>query len=99
MNVNVQMLNFSVKEDLLTFAERKLSKLNHFYDRILSADVKFEELPVGERDKSVEVILEIPGNDVVVKKVAPSFEEALDDSVKVLERQLKKRKQKQKTFN
>ena len=46
----------------------------------------------------VEVLLSIPGDDMMVKKEAKSFEEAIDDVVKALERQLKKRKQKQKAY-
>lgn len=99
MNVNVQTLNFSAKENLLAFVEKKLSKLDQFYDKILTADVKLKQLPAGDKNKSVEIILAIPGNGIVVKKVANSFEEALDENVKVLERQLKKRKQKQNTFS
>lgn len=94
MKVNVQTLNFSAKEDLLAFIEKRMSKLEQFYDKIIAADVKMKELPAGEKNKSVEILLLVPGNDIVVKKVAASFEEALDETLKTAERQLIKHKQK-----
>lgn len=97
MKVNVQSLNFTAKEDLMEFVEKKLAKLEQFYDKIISADVKMKQLPAGDKNKSVEVLLGVPGNDLVAKKVAVSFEEALDDNIKSLERQLIKHKQKQKS--
>lgn len=99
MKVNVQTLNFSAKEDLLAFVEKRLSKLEKFTDKIVAANVYLKELPSGEKDKGVEILLQVPGDDIVVKKTAKSFEEAMDENVKVLERQLKKRKEKQKIHN
>lgn len=97
MKINVQTPNFSAKEELLVFMEKKLSKLEQFYDRIIFADVFMKLLPSSEKEnKSVEILLSIPGDDIMVKKEAKTFEEALDESVKTLERQLKKRKQKEK---
>ena len=97
MKVNVQTPNFTAKEELLIFVEKKLSKLDQFYDHIICADVFLKVLQTSEKEnKSVEVLLSIPGDDIMVKKEARKFEEALDGSVKTLERQLKKRKQKQK---
>lgn len=96
MKINVQTPNFAAKEELLVFVEKKLSKLEQFYDRIIFADVFLKLLPSSEKEnKSVEILLSIPGGDIMVKKEAKSFEEALDENVRALERQLKKRKQKQ----
>ena len=54
-------------------------------------------LPSSEKEnKSVEILLSIPGDDIMVKKEAKTFEQAVDENVRTLERQLKKRKQKEK---
>ena len=99
MRVNVQTPNFAAKEELLVFVEKKLTKLEHFYDKIVFADVFLKVQKTSEKEnKIVEVLLSIPGDDVMVKKEAKSFEEATDEVVKTLERQLKKRKQKQKAY-
>ncbi len=99
MKVNVQTPNFAAKDELLVFVGKKLSKLEQFYDKIVFADVFLKVQKTKEKEnKIVEVLLSIPGDDLMVKKEARTFEEATDDVVKTLERQLKKRKQKQKAY-
>ncbi len=99
MKVNVQTPNFAAKDELLVFVEKRLSKLEQFYDKIVFADVYLKVQKTSEKEnKVVEVLLSIPGDDLMVKKEAKTFEEATDDVVKSLERQLKKRKQKQKAY-
>ncbi|MCB0442424.1 MAG: ribosome-associated translation inhibitor RaiA [Aequorivita sp.] len=99
MKVNVQTPNFAAKDELLVFVGKKLSKLEQFYDKIVFADVFLKVQKTSEKEnKIVEVLLSIPGDDLMVKKEAKTFEEATDEVVKTLERQLKKRKQKQKAY-
>ncbi|WP_347374325.1 ribosome-associated translation inhibitor RaiA [Aequorivita sp. Q41] len=99
MRINVQTPNFAAKDELLVFIEKRLSKLEQFYDKIVFADVFLKVQKTSEKEnKIVEVLLSIPGDDVMVKKEAKTFEEAIDEVVKTLERQLKKRKQKQKAY-
>lgn len=99
MKVNVQTPNFTAKDELLEFVENKLSKLEQFYDKIVFADVFLKVQKTSEKEnKIVEVLLSIPGDEVMVKKEAKTFEEAVDEVVNTLERQLKKRKQKQKAY-
>lgn len=95
----MQTPNFTAKEELLHFVQRKLGKLEQFYDRIVYADVYLKVQKTSEKqNKTVEVLLSIPGDDLMVSKGAKTFEEATDEVVKTLERQLKKRKQKQKAY-
>lgn len=97
MKVNVQAPNFTAKDELILFVENRLSKLEQFYDKIVFADVFLKVQKTSEKEnKIVEVLLSIPGGDIMVKKDAKTFEEAIDEVAKTLERQLKKRNQKQK---
>jgi putative sigma-54 modulation protein len=99
MKVNVQTPNFAADDKLIMFIEKKLSKLEQFYDRIIFADVFLKVQKTSEKEnKTVEILLSIPGDDLIVKKEARTFEEGTDECVQSLERQLKKRKQKQRTF-
>jgi putative sigma-54 modulation protein len=99
MKVNVQTPNFAAKDELLVFIEKRLSKLEQFYDRIVFADVFLKVKKTSEKEnKAVEVLLSVPGDDIMVKKEAKSFEEATDEAARSLERQLKKRKQKQRAY-
>ncbi|MEL6812055.1 MAG: ribosome-associated translation inhibitor RaiA [Bacteroidota bacterium] len=97
MKVNVQTPNFAADVKLIDFIEKKLSKLEQFYDRIIYADVFLKVQKTSEKEnKSTEILLSIPGGDIMVKKEARTFEAAADDCVQSLERQLKKRKEKQR---
>lgn len=99
MKVNVQTPNFAADAKLIEFVEKRLSKLEQFYDRIIFADVFLKVQKTSEKqNKNVEILLSIPGGDLMVKKDAKTFEEGTDECVQSLERQLKKRKQKERAF-
>jgi|SRR5690606_27549790 len=100
MKVNVQSPGFDTDVKLIQFIEKKLSKLELFYDKIIYADVylKLENTSEPE-NKIVEILLSIPGDDLIVKKDCKRFEIGVDECVKSLERQLKKRKEKQRAHS
>ena len=100
MKVNVQTPNFSASDRLIGFINKKLSKLETFYDRIIYADVFLKVQNTSNKEnKTVEIVLSLPGEDAVAKKEGKTFEEAVDEVVRALERQLKKRKQKDRAFS
>ncbi len=93
MNVNIQSVKFDADQKLLDFINAKADKLNRFFDRINSVDVilkisKDEE--VG--NKVVVVTLDVPGDKLVSEKQAKSFEEAYDEAIDALKKQLEKYK-------
>jgi ribosomal subunit interface protein len=97
MKVNVQTPNFAADIKLIDFIEKRLAKLEQFYDKIIFADVFLKVQNTSDKqNKITEVLLSVPGGDLMVKKEARSFEEGTDECVQSLERQLKKRKQKQR---
>ena len=99
MKVNVQTPNFVADAKLIQFIERRLSKLEQFYDKIIFADVFLKVQKTSEKEnKIVEILLSIPGGDLMVKKETKTFEEGTDECVRSLERQLVKRKQKQRAY-
>ena len=99
MRVNVQTPNFNATNNLLVYVEKRLKKLEQFYDHIVFADVFLKVQKMSKKqNKIVEILLTIPGDDLIVKKEARSFEEGTDECVQSLERQLKKHKQKQRAF-
>jgi len=99
MKVNVQAPNFAADPKLIEFIETRLEKLEQFYDKIIFADVFLKVQKTSEKqNKIVEILLSIPGGDLIVKKDAKTFEEGTDECIQSLERQLKKRKQKQRAY-
>ncbi len=95
MKVNVQSVNFNADQKLIDFIQARLDKLEHFYDKIIYADVFLKVQKTSEKENKItEILLSIPGGDVIVKKRCKKFEECVDESVNTLQRQLVKRKEK-----
>lgn len=99
MKVSIQAVNFNVDKKLVNFINDRLEKLEQYYDKIVGIDVSLHtENTSGKENKSVDILVKIPGDDLIVKKTAKSFEEATDNGADVLERLLVKRKEKEKAY-
>ena len=95
MKISIQSIDCSPRQDLLDLVNEKLEKLSHFSDRILESKVVLRVEKADKRDnKVVEVRVVIPGNDLFVKKSSESFEESLQKSYDVLQREVKDWKEK-----
>ena len=100
MKVIVEAPSFDADVKLVDFVKKKLNKLEQFYDKIIQADVFLKLEPANKpENKIVEILVHVPGDKFIVKKMAKSFEEALDTCVQSLERSLKKRKDKIRSHN
>ena len=98
MKVNVNPVNFTVDKKLVNFIEERVSKLEKFYDKVVSADVFLKVEKTSEKEnKVVELKIHVPGDDFMVKKQCKTFEEAIEISAESLERLLIKRKEKIRT--
>src|SRR5690606_26722587 len=95
MKVQVQSVNFRVDQKLVNFIQQRLDKLEQFFDHIIGANVflKVDNNPTPE-NKVVEIHLNVPGNDLIVKKECTTFEEATDLSIDALRKQLDRHKSK-----
>lgn len=95
MEVKLNAVHFSADQKLVNFINERVTKLETFYDKIISAEatLKIEE-GEGKENKLVEIRLAVPGKDVFAKKMGKSFEEATDNVVEALRRQIKKHKSK-----
>ena len=95
MEIRIQAIHFDATERLEAFIQKKVSKLAQFYDRILSAEVVLRVIkPESAHNKQVRVRLMIKNNDCFAEKASNTFEEAIDDAVVALEKQLVKIKKK-----
>ena len=94
MRVQTQALHFSADQKLIQFIESRLNRLEHFFDRIISADVILKLENTGQiKDKIAEVRLKIPGGVLFVKGTHKSFEASIDTAVEALRRQLIRHKE------
>lgn len=100
MNVQFHPSGFTAAEQLTDFIEKKLEKLETFYDKIIDADVYLKlESHAQIKDKTSEIKLNVPGVTLFASETAKTFEAAADLAVESLRRQLKKYKEKQKIYS
>ncbi len=95
MRVITQSVNFNADGKLIDFVQRRLDKLDLFYDKVISSEVflKVENTSLKE-NKIVEIKMMVPKDRFLVKKQCKSFEEAVDSACGSLERKLVKKKKK-----
>lgn len=95
MKVNVQAVNFNVDKKLVAFIEEKLSKLEKYFDKIVSVDVFLRTENTSDKEnKTAEIKVHVPGDELIIKKTCKTFEEAVDSSEQSLERMITKYKEK-----
>ena len=96
MNINFQSVNYNADSKLIEFAEKRIKKISQFYLNIIDVFIYTKiENTSDPINKLVEFKIGIPGADVVVKKQAKSFEEAINLAANSAEIILKRRKNKQ----
>ena len=84
-----------MKSSLKKYIYKRLSKLNLYYNRIVSVDLYLNlDNHSSQTNKFVELRVNIPGEDVVVGKKSESFEKSLYMAAATAERMLKRRKEK-----
>jgi putative sigma-54 modulation protein len=95
MKVNISSLHFKTDIKLEEFIKDKTSKLSSHFDGVLGCDVTLRlDAATNNENKIVEMKVMIPGNDLFSKKQARTFEEATDNAVDALRRQLQRYKEK-----
>ncbi|MFD0862562.1 ribosome hibernation-promoting factor, HPF/YfiA family [Sungkyunkwania multivorans] len=95
MKVNTQSVNFAVDGKLIDFIQRRLDKLENYYDKVIDSDVYLKvQKTSAKENKIAEVKVNVPGDEFIVKKQCKTFEEAVDSAASSLERVLLRRKEK-----
>ncbi|KQM36504.1 MULTISPECIES: HPF/RaiA family ribosome-associated protein [Chryseobacterium] len=94
MKITVQSIGLTPHEPLESHIEKKVSKLETFYDKIQDCKVFLKvENNADRNNKTTEIILVVPGEDIVVKKTSATFEESLDLCVDTAKKLLIKKKE------
>lgn len=98
MNIQVTTVHFTADQKLMDFVNKKVSKLDTYFDGIIGVEVILKvEKPETVNNKIAEIKLSIPGTDYLfAEKQADSFEESLDLAIDAIRRQLTKFKEKLK---
>lgn len=96
MKLQVHSIHFDADEKLIDFIQKKVDKLETFYDRLVDGEVFLRLNNEGVENKTVEIKVKVPGSQLFAKEQAKSFEEATDLATEALRSQLKKFKTKVK---
>lgn len=94
MKLQVQSIHFNADVKLINFIQRKVDKLETFYDRLVDGEVFLRLNNEGFENKTVEIKLNVPGSQLFATEKARSFEAAADMATEALRNQLKKLKTK-----
>ena len=94
MRVHTESVQFKADQKLITFIEKKLSKMEQFFDRIIEARVVLKLENTGKvKDKIAEARLSVPGETLIAKDSKKTFEASIDAASTSLKRQLIKYKE------
>ncbi len=102
MILRMHTVHFDATQKLLDYAQRKVDKLDTFHDRIIDGEVtlRLEKSHLNKKEvfgnKSVELKINIPGQQLFVKDSSNTFETAIDLVLDRMSRQLKRYKEKTK---
>ena len=92
MEIRVKSLKFDADQKLLDFVEKKVSKLEKFFDRLDTVDVTLTLLSEPE-NKNVKLQTHIPGEELMIERNAKTFEEAVTDAVDLMKEKIVRAKE------
>lgn len=96
MKLKVQSIHFNADKKLVNFIQKRIDKLETYFDRMVDGEVFLRLNNEGVDNKTVEIKLNLPGNQLFATEKARSFEAAADQATEALKNQLKKFKTKVK---
>lgn len=95
MKIRIQSINFDATETLELYINKKMSKLEKFFDEIQNVDVYLKVVrPETASNKEADIKISIPGVDFFASKTCDSFEESVDLAIDALDKQIRKHKEK-----
>ncbi|MEX6626194.1 ribosome-associated translation inhibitor RaiA [Tenacibaculum pacificus] len=98
MKVFTQSVNFTADKSLIDYIEKKIEGLEKFHDKIVDVEVYLKVQKTSEKENKItEIKINIPGDELMVKKQTKTFEEGVNIAIDSLKRSLKKSKEKQRT--
>ena len=99
LTIHFQAVNYKADVKLKEYATKRVNKLSLLHNRILEILI-FTKLENSSNriNKWAEIKIEIPGDDIIVKKTSKSFEESINAAAESAERILKRRRGKERVI-
>ncbi len=97
METRIQALHFNATEQLQAFIEKKCAKLEKMHELIKRVDVVLKVVkPETAMNKQASITVVIPNGDIFAEKTCDTFEQAIDECLDAVIKQLQKTKEKQR---
>lgn len=97
MNVQIHSVRFDADKKLIDFVNQKLGKLTLYGEDIVNAEVYLRLNKDQDRENKIsEIKLDLSGGPLFAKKQSKTFEEATDDAIDALKKQITRHKQKKR---
>ena len=93
MEIKIKSLKFDADQKLVAFVEKKVSKLEKFYEGTETVEVILSLLPDPE-NKNAKIQIHVPGQDLVIEKNAKTFEDAITECADAMKEKLTRFKEK-----
>ena len=90
--INVKSLKFDADEKLLAFVEKKVGKVEKFFDNLGDIDVTLSLSPEPE-NKVIRLQTRFPGEDLVIERNAKTFEEAVTEAADAMKEKIVRAKE------
>lgn len=92
MEIKLKALKFDAGEKLAAFVEKKVSRLAKFFESATQeAEVTLENLKEG---KKARISIHVPGEELIIERIADTFENAITEGVDAMKEKLTRSKEK-----
>jgi ribosome hibernation promoting factor len=97
MNIQIHSVRFDADKKLIDFVHQKIGKLTQYGEEIVNAEIYLRiDNDQMRENKISEIKLDLSGGPLFAKKQSKTFEEATDDAIDALKKQITKHKQKKR---
>ena len=90
--INVKSLKFDADQKLLDFVEKKVGKVEKFFDNLGDIGVTLSLSPEPD-NKCVRLQTRFPGEDLVIERQAKTFEEAVTEAADLMKEKIVRAKE------
>lgn len=87
MEIKIKSLKFDADQKLVDYAEKKVARLEKFFDNTGDATLVLSVLHEPD-NKNAQLKIHIPGEDLVIERNAKTFEEAITECVDLMKEKL-----------
>lgn len=92
MEIKIKALKLDLGEKLTALVEKKVSRLEKFFEGVArEAEVTLEDLKEGKKAK---IQIHVPGDELIIERVADTFENAVTECVDAMKEKLTRAKEK-----